>query len=283
MSRDEDGIKKGTLYIVSTPIGNLKDITLRALEVLQEVDLIACEDTRHTRKLLSRFGIKGKKLVSYYQHNQLQRTGELIKALREGKAVALVCDAGTPGISDPGWILIKEAIEAGVKVVPVPGACALVAGLVVSGLTTDEFTFIGFLSSKRGRRKQQLRELACEQRTLVFYESPHRLIETLEDMLEIFGDRQACVARELTKIFEEALRGRMSDILEYFREREVKGEIVIVIEGASEGKAEVDVKAELKKLLDKGFSMRDAVKAVAEKFGLPKRVVYKEGVEMEDV
>lgn len=221
----------GTFYIVSTPIGNLGDITLRALQILGEADLIAAEDTRRTGKLLAHYRIKTP-MTSYHDHNKEQKTLMILEQLEGGKDIALVSDAGTPGISDPGYYLIKRVIDKGIDVVPIPGPTASIAALVASGLPTDRFVFEGFFPTKRGKRGLVLSELAAEKRTILLYESPHRLQRTLSDILEALGDRKVSVARELTKKFEEIKRGQVSQLLEYFGENKPRGELVIVIEGA---------------------------------------------------
>ena len=218
----------GTLYLVSTPIGNLEDITLRALRVLKEVDLIAAEDTRHTRRLLTHYEIKTP-LTSYFEGNQQAKTEKLIARLKVGESIALVSDAGTPIISDPGYPLLRECIAAAVPIVPVPGASAILAAAAVSGLPLHNFTFEGFLSPKSGKRKRQLTLLADEQRTLILFESPHRLCRLLEDALDVMGDRDIVITRELTKRFEEIFRGNISQALEKFRDSEPRGEFTIVI------------------------------------------------------
>lgn len=218
------------LYIVSTPIGNLEDITLRALSILKEVDLIACEDTRRTGLLLSHYQIKNH-LTSYHEYNKLQRTPEILEILRQGKSVALVSDAGTPGISDPGFYLIRAAIEKNYRVIPIPGASAILAGIVVSGLPSDRFAFEGFLPKREGRKKKKLADLKFEERTMIFYDSPNRVKKTLNDMIEIFADRKIVLVRELTKKFEETIRGKISEIIEILEKRELKGEIVLIVEG----------------------------------------------------
>jgi 16S rRNA (cytidine1402-2'-O)-methyltransferase len=220
----------GTLYVVSTPIGNLGDITLRALEVLKGVDLVAAEDTRTTGNLLRHFGID-RPLVSFHSHNETRRAEGLVRELCGGKSVALATDAGTPGVSDPAFALVREAVAAGVPVVPVPGASALLAALVVSGLPTDRFVFEGFLPTKKGRRSK-LERLRAEERTVVIYESPFRVERTLRDLLEAVGDRPAVLARELTKKFEEVRRGSLSELLAGVRRRAPKGECVIMVAGA---------------------------------------------------
>lgn len=222
-------IEPGTLYIVSTPIGNLDDITLRAIKVLGAVDIVAAEDTRKTKILLDHLSLK-KHLLSHYSFNESRRVPQLIELLRQGKAVAAVTDAGTPGISDPAYGLIKAAIQANIRIVPIPGATALVLAVVVSGLPTDRFTFEGFLPLKKGRRTK-LEQLKAEPRTLVIYESPFRVVKTLEDILDVLGDRQVAVVRELTKKFEEVERGVVSTLLKSVRARVQRGEYVIVVAG----------------------------------------------------
>lgn len=224
--------EKGVLYVVSTPIGNLEDITLRALRILKEVDLVAAEDTRRTGLLLKHYQIDNQ-LSSYHDFNKERKALELIGLLKSGKSLALVSDAGTPGISDPGYLLIKLAIQEGIEVVPIPGVSAILAGLVVSGLPTDRFSFEGFLPPKSTKRKKKLESLITEQRTMIFYESPHRLNQTLAEIFNVFGDREIVVARELTKKFEEIKRGKVVEIKEYFLKKRVRGEIVILLAGAT--------------------------------------------------
>ncbi len=221
------------LYIVATPIGNLKDITLRALEILQSVDLIACEDTRHTGLLLTRYNIKNK-LTSYHEYNKKEKTLELISKLKQGQRIALVTDAGTPGISDPGYYLIREAIREHLDVIPIPGPSALLSALVVSGLPGDRFAFEGFLPKRDGRKRKKLEDLKNEERTMIFYESPYRIADTLSVMLEIFNDRNIVLVRELTKKFETVLRGKITDILPQINNKPLKGEITLVVEGKNE-------------------------------------------------
>ena len=219
----------GTLYIVSTPIGNLEDITFRAVKVLSDVDLIAAEDTRTTKVLLDRYNVY-KPLVSYFSYNEARRTPELISKLKTGQSIALVSDAGTPGISDPAFRIIRAAIDAHIPVVAIPGASAFLPALTVSGLSTDRFVFEGFLPVKKGR-KTKLEQMRTEPRTIVLYESPHRLLRTLQNLLEHLGDRQISVSRELTKKFEETRRGRISSIISYFSSHAIRGEFVLVVEG----------------------------------------------------
>lgn len=221
---------KGTLYIVSTPIGNREDITLRALRILKEVDLIAAEDTRHTGLLLRHFGIQTP-LTSYFEGNELRKKEFILSKLRQGVRVALVSDAGTPGISDPGFRLIQTAAENRIAVVPVPGPSAVIVALSVSGLPTDAFLFKGFLPHKSKKRKDWLKQLEGVRETLIFYESPHRISETLNDIFEILGDREMVLTRELTKVYEEIIRGRVSEIRNQIGDRTLKGEITLVIGG----------------------------------------------------
>ncbi|MGQ9558762.1 MAG: 16S rRNA (cytidine(1402)-2'-O)-methyltransferase [Desulfurispora sp.] len=223
----------GTLYLCATPIGNLGDITLRALEVLRGVDLVAAEDTRRTRQLLAHYDIHVP-LTSFHEHNWKSKGPQLVRQLQEGRSIALVTDAGMPGISDPGSELVALAVEAGLKVVPVPGATAAIAALVVSGLPAERFCFEGFLPARAAERRRALADLAGERRTLVFYEAVHRVDKTLADMLAVLGDRRICVARELTKLHEEIWRGTLSGAVEYFSGRPLKGEFTLVVEGAPE-------------------------------------------------
>jgi 16S rRNA (cytidine1402-2'-O)-methyltransferase len=224
----------GTLYLVATPIGNLEDITLRAMRILREAAIVACEDTRTTKVLLDRHGIAVERLVSYHQHNEMRRVPELIAALDDNRCVALVSDAGTPGISDPAQRVVDAAIAAGHTVVPIPGPTAAIAALIASGLDASSFTFAGFLPHKKGRQTA-LRLLAVEKRTLVLYESPHRILKLLEELREHCGNRRVCVAREISKVHEEFLRGTISEVHAWLSARDsVKGEIVVIVEGAPE-------------------------------------------------
>ena len=218
----------GTLYIVSTPIGNLADITLRAIETLKAVDLIAAEDTRHTKILLDRYQIKTP-TTSYFEYNKVQKTDYLLKALKEGRSVALVSDAGTPGISDPGSMIIRMCIENAIPVIPIPGPSGLVTALIVSGKPTHKFTFEGFLSNKPVKRKNQLKKLKEEERTVVLYESPHRITKLLSDIEEVYGDIEVVLARELTKKFEEVLRKKVSALIEDFKSRKPRGEFIVIL------------------------------------------------------
>lgn len=265
----------GALYIVSTPIGNLEDITLRALRVLKEVDFIAAEDTRHSLKLLSHYGIS-KPLISYWREREKIKSVEILEKLHSGQSVALISDAGTPGISDPGAVLIKKAIEEKIQVISIPGPSALIAALSLSGLPTNEFTFLGFLPSKKIRRQKVLKDLSLEPRTLIFYEAPHRVLETLEDMEKIFAERKAALAKEITKIHEAVLRGSISEILSKLEKTTIAGEYIIVLEGkTAENKLITrDVLLEISSLMKKGFSRKEAVKKIAEAYGLSKKELY---------
>lgn len=268
----------GTLYLVATPIGNLADITHRAIEVLTNVALIACEDTRHTRKLLQHYGI-ATKTISYHEHNEQERARQLIDLLREGKDVAVVSDAGTPSISDPGFRLVRAAIENDVSVVPVPGPSALIAALVAAGLPTDEFFFGGFLPARSNARRTKLTELRSVPATLVFYEAPHRLAETLNDALEVLGEREAVVARELTKLHEEIKRGRLSDLAEYYSNEDARGEIVLLIDRTLlEGEVTKEV-ASVGLLVDQferdGLDHRGALKKAARELKLSRAEAYR--------
>ena len=225
---------KGILFVVPTPIGNLEDITLRAIRILQEVDTVVCEDTRQTIKLLSHLKIS-KPLISFYTQNQLKRIPQIMSMLENGKSIALVSDCGTPAISDPGYYLIKEAIDKNISVIPLPGACALITALVGSGLTTDSFIFLGFLKKKTGKMKKELEQAKLIQKTIVFYESPHRILKTLGICKEVFGEQSKIVlARELTKKFEEFIRGTIKEVLEEMSNREILGEFIILLQPTSE-------------------------------------------------
>lgn len=266
---------KGTLYIVSTPIGNLEDITLRALRILKEVDIIAAEDTRHTQKLLSYYGIS-KPLMSYWGSKEKVKSTQVLERLHSGQSVALVSDAGTPGISDPGTVLIKKAIEEGINVIAIPGPSALIAALSVSGLSTYGFTFIGFLPHNKSQRQKVLTDLVLETRTLIFYEAPHRILETLSDIEKIFGYRKAAVIKEMSKFYEEIYRGNLLEISQELKKSTIAGEYVIVAEGRAEEKrpATDDVILEVRSLMKKGLGRKEAVKKVAETYGMSKKELY---------
>ena len=265
----------GLLYLVATPIGNLEDITYRAVRILGEVDLVACEDTRQTHKLLEHYGIH-KPAVSYHEHNENERTEELAARLRAGAVIALVSDAGTPLLSDPGYRLVKAAVRDGIPVQPVPGPSAALAALAGSGLPTDAFHFGGFLPAKEGQRERVLKELAEETATLVFYEAPHRVLEALESIERVLGARAVVVARELTKIHEEFLRGTAGEIRAALAERDsIKGEFTILIAKAT-GPAPDDTPLEeaVEALVRNGTPRMDAIKQVARRRGISKREVY---------
>jgi 16S rRNA (cytidine1402-2'-O)-methyltransferase len=272
----------GTLYLVATPIGNLEDITLRALRVLKEVSLIAAEDTRTTRKLLARYEISTP-LVSFHEHSPPARLAELLQALGQGD-VAVVSEAGMPGISDPGYRLVQEALAAGFPVVPIPGPSAVTTALAASGLPADRFVFLGFLPARASARRKALADAASLPYTLVCFEAPHRLLETLEDALEILGDRRLAVARELTKVHEEFWRGTLSQALEHFRVQAPRGEFTLVIAGAGEedtaGRrwSEEQVRQELARLLAEGIPLKEASRRVAGQAGWSRREVYQLGL-----
>jgi 16S rRNA (cytidine1402-2'-O)-methyltransferase len=273
---------RGTLYIVATPIGNLEDITLRAIRVLKEVVVIAAEDTRHTRHLLDRYQIETQ-LTSYHDHNKEEKAPVLVARLLEGKNVALVSDAGTPGISDPGYFLINLAVDQKVSIVPIPGATAAIAALSISGLPTDSFVFEGFLPAKQMARRKRLQELASDKRTIIFYEAPHKIIKTIEDILDVFGDRRAVVTRELTKIHEETIRGTVSEILAHLRSGTIKGEFTVIVHGASAvpQQQDIDTAEYLKNLiLHRGLSKKEAISVAAEELGMPKKAVYRESLKI---
>ncbi|MEW6569852.1 MAG: 16S rRNA (cytidine(1402)-2'-O)-methyltransferase [Nitrospirota bacterium] len=265
----------GTLYIVSTPIGNLEDITLRALRILKNVDVIAAEDTRRSMKLLTYYNIS-KPMISYWREKEKVRSSEIIHILHSGQSVALISDAGTPGISDPGSLVIRAAIEQNIHIVVVPGPTAFVAALTLSGLPTEEFIFRGFLPARKEHRKKVLRELILEPRTLVFYEAPHRLLDTLSDMKQIFVERKAALIKEVTKIYEEVLRGDVSEIFESVQKSKIAGEYVIILEGKSKDKKIVteDILHEVNSLIKKGLSRKDAVRKIADQYGVSKKELY---------
>lgn len=273
--------KPGTLYVVGTPLGNMEDISQRAIRTLEEVDLVAAEDTRRTGLLLARLGIK-KPLMSYYQHNEQSRCTPLIQRIQSGQSIALVSDGGMPGISDPGQVLVQAAIAANILVVPIPGPTAAVSALVVSGLPSDRFAFEGFLPRLGTARQGRLQELAMERRTMLLYEAPHRLLRTLEDLYTAMGDRPAAVARELTKLHEECVRGGLRSLIDHFERHQPRGECVIVLAGqgpsvsatAVASISEDEVEALLRDHVQQGLSPSDAVRVVVEKTGWPRRRVY---------
>lgn len=267
----------GTLYLVATPIGNLRDTTLRALDTLRSVSLIACEDTRHTRKLLSHFEISAK-LVSYHEHNEAERAASLIETLKSGNSVAVVSDAGTPGIADPSFRIVELAIEAGISVVPVPGCVAFAASAVASGLPTDSIFFGGFLPSKSGDRRKRLEEIRSIPATLVLYETPHRIVRSLADCLEILGNRRAVVAREITKLHESFSRGSLSELAAEFSDSPTRGEIVLVIDRISDevvDRPRSTLAERVANLESEGLDNRAALKKAAKELGLNRSEAYR--------
>ncbi len=274
----------GAIYLVGTPIGNLEDITVRALRILREADLVACEDTRQTRKLLEHYDIH-KPLVSYHEHNEAARAEELVERAAAGAAVAVVSDAGMPGISDPGYRVVRRAIERGVPVVPVPGPVAAEAALAVSGLPAEAFRFGGFLPPKRGRRRKLLESLKDETATLVFYEAPHRIVDTLEDVVEVMGPRPVVVAREITKLHEEFLRGTTAEVLAELRGRPVvKGEITLLVaRGEAPATPQGSLRERVEELMrEHELDRMTALKRAARERGIPKREAYRQLQETED-
>jgi 16S rRNA (cytidine1402-2'-O)-methyltransferase len=273
----------GRLYIVSTPIGNLEDITLRALKVLKEADVVACEDTRTTRKLLIRYAIETP-LVSYHEHNEIEKAKELLSLLEGGRSIALVSDAGTPCISDPGYRLVKLASEHGIEVLSIPGPSATVSALSVSGLPTSSFAFFGFLPRTKKHLTDYLSRIKNYPETLVFYESPNRVTKTLRAMSEVFGDRNISLSREMTKLYEETLRGKIPYVLEALGKRDkIKGEVTIVVEGASTEIGETDPDSIDRMLVQHkkiGSSLKDAVKMVSEESGYSKSKTYKRALQI---
>ncbi len=271
---------RGTLYLVATPIGNLADISKRALETLETVDLIACEDTRHTGKLLAHFGIKNK-LVSYHEHNETARTEEFAELLKNGKSIAVVSDAGTPAICDPALRIVQKAREIGATVTAIPGAVAFVNALIVSGLPTDSIFFGGFLPSKKNDRRKRLEETKMIPATLCFYETPHRLAKSLVDCLEILGDRNAAVAREITKLHEEISGGTLAELAEKYADENVKGEIVLVIDRneISDSRFQIpdskSLAGRVAELENEGLDRKAALKKAAKEFGLPRSEAYR--------
>ncbi len=266
----------GKLFLVATPIGNLDDITIRAINILKEVDLIAAEDTRHTLKLLNHFDIK-KTLISYYREIEKTKSEILIDKLLEGKDIALVSDAGTPGISDPGEEIVKKAIESNIEIHPIPGACAFVNALVCSGLNTNEFTFVGFLSANKKDKINKLEELKEENKTLIFYEAPHKMKKTLKTILEIFGNRKMVLAREITKIHEEFIRGTISEILE--NQDELRGEFVILIEGSKVEKKnnnlnQLSLDEQYEFYFKKGLEKKEIIKKIAKNRETNRNEIY---------
>jgi 16S rRNA (cytidine1402-2'-O)-methyltransferase len=276
---------KGMLYVVATPIGNMDDITLRALNVLEQVDLIAAEDTRHTGKLLKYYNIKSH-LISCHEYNEKERTPLLIERIESGSSIALVSNAGTPTVSDPGYMLLQRAVEKGIRVIPIPGASAGIAALSISGLPTDSFIFVGFCAKKKAKRIKQLQELADEKRTLIFYENPGRMLAFMEELADVMGDRYGVLCREMTKLHEEFLRGRLSELKDSLSHRPaIKGECTLLVKGCEENKeVSMDViHAELIEALGKkGGKISEVSRIIAKKYGLPKNKVYEEALKLKN-
>lgn len=267
----------GTLYIVATPIGNLEDITLRALRILKEVDIVAAEDTRHTRNLLNHYGISTP-LTSYHEHNEKTKARILTADLERGRNIALVSDAGTPNLSDPGYRLVREALSSGVNIVPVPGASALTAVLSASGLPIHRFVFEGFLPARKRERKERLVKIRQEPRTLVFYEAPHRLKNSLQDFLAVLGDREVVLGREVTKIYEEFIRGRLSEVIGRTDCKQWRGEITLVVRGSGGGKdrdTDEEIREEIQRLHRDGMRVKEIATLLAERFSCSKREIYR--------
>ena len=268
--------KEGILYIVATPIGNLEDITLRAIRILKEVDLIAAEDTRHTLKLLNHLEIS-KPMISYHRHNEEERTDNLIKELKKGKNIALVSDAGTPGICDPGEEIIKQCIEENIKIVPIPGACAMVNALIASGISTKEFNFLGFLPLNKKTRREKLEEIRNSNKTTILYEAPHKLKNTLKDLSDIVENRKMVLARELTKVHEEYIRGTANELIE--KSENLKGEIVLIIEGSDKKQEnelnELSLQEHYNFYKNQGLDKKEIIKKIAKDRNVNKNEIYK--------
>ena len=269
----------GILYIVSTPIGNLEDITLRALRILKEVDIIAAEDTRHSLKLLNHYGIV-KPMISYWKAREYVKSDKIIRNLHAGKSVALISDAGTPGIADPGMIVIQKAIREKIQVVSVPGPSACIAALTLSGIKAEEFTFMGFLPAKRTQRQKLLNNLSLEERTLIFYEAPHRILDVLHDMVECFNERRVAVVKEISKMHEHVFRGTLTDVLSEVQQIKINGEYILIVEGrVRQGSVHInDALQEVNLLMQKGINRKDAVKRIASAYRLSKRELYEKSI-----
>ena len=273
---------KGKIYLIATPIGNLNDITFRALETIKKVDIIAAEDTRRTLKLLNYFGIS-KKLISYHRHNEEVKKEEIIKLVEEGKNVGIVTDAGTPAISDPGEEIVKEAIKNNIQVVPIPGACAFVNALIASGLNTKEFIFYGFLPLDKKLRKEKIEDIKMQNKTIIFYEAPHRILKTLKEFQKIFGNIKIVLAKEITKIHEEYIRGNIEDIINKLEEKEIKGEYIILFENYAKTKKELEIEKINKLTLEEqykyyeemGENKKEIIKQIAKNNKVPKNEIYK--------
>jgi len=275
-------VKMSKIYVCPTPLGNLEDMTFRVIDTLRKVDFIAAEDTRHSIKLLNHFDINTK-MVSYHEHNEQSRSEEIIDRVKKGEDCALISDAGMPGISDPGQILIKKALEENLEVEVLSGGSAFLLALVASGFDTDRFVFEGFLPRKSGEKTERLRELKKERRTIILYEAPHRILKTLKDILEVFDDRNISISREITKRFEEHLRGTISEVIEKLNKGTVKGEFVVVIkgfEGEIEEKEEISIEEQLKVFLEEGYSKKEAVKLTSKKLNARRNEVYQKSLEI---
>jgi len=275
----------GVLYLCATPIGNLEDITLRCIRILGEVDIIAAEDTRQTLKLLNHLKIR-KPLISYHEHNKYEKGMELVELLRSGKKIALVSDAGMPAISDPGEELVRMCIKNNIDIIPLPGPTASLTALIVSGFSTARFCFEGFLPTNKKERRERLEKLSAETRTIILYEAPHRLVDTLIDIRKHLGNRQISVSREITKKFEETIRGDISQIIDIFKERDAKGEFVLIIEGMNEKELvakeikkwdNITIEEHIKMYIRQGIDKKEAIKKVAEDRKLPRKEIYKIG------
>ena len=270
----------GILYIVSTPIGNLEDITLRALRVLKDVDIIAAEDTRHSLKLLNHYGIV-KPMISYWKAREHVKSDKIIQNLHAGKSVALISDAGTPGIADPGMIVIQKAIQENIQVVSVPGPSACIAALTLSGIKADEFSFTGFLPAKRTQRQKLLNNLSLETRTLIFYEAPHRILDVLHDMMEFFNERKVAVVKEISKMHEHVFRGTLTDVFSEIQQTKIAGEYILIVEGrGKQGSVHInDALHEVHLLMQRGINRKDAVKRIASTYRLSKRELYEKSID----
>jgi len=276
----------GILYVVATPIGNMADITFRAIQTLKDVALIAAEDTRHTRRLLTHYAIRNS-MISLHEHNENQRTGTLVQRLRGGESIALVSDAGTPTLSDPGYRLIKEAIASGIRIVPIPGASAVLASLCASGLPTDAHVFMGFLPRKEGKRQKILQSLTAEKKTIIFYESPKRIKVLISDLINTLGDRRGVLSREMTKRHEEFIRGDLSQLLDVLADRpEIKGECTLVVEGGADQEipaADALREEIIQGLHRNGIRLSSLVKNIAERYGLPRKQIYDQALKIKSL
>jgi 16S rRNA (cytidine1402-2'-O)-methyltransferase len=283
MDKKRSDITSGKLCIVATPIGNMEDMTIRAIRVLGEVDLIAAEDTRHTARLLAYHHIKTP-LISCHDYNERERAFGLIEKIKQGASVALVSDAGTPSVSDPGYVLVREAIASGISVIPIPGVSAAITALSVSGLPTDAFVFIGFLSKQKTKRTRQIESLKREEKTVIIYESPQRVMALIEEILDIAGDRQAVFAREMTKTYEEFVRGRLSEILEILTARDaIKGECVLMVAGCEESSADPElITQDIQTRLRSGARVSEISKEIAKQYGISKKLVYEEALKLQN-